>query len=383
MSADSSPCPPDCRAHPQRLPFAPASKAGDRRPGNRPLRVVKFLLLALLLPVAAPAQGLYGMGTDAGGFEIPDPEYRLEFPMDHGPHPGFRIEWWYVTANLEGADGTPYGIQWTLFRTALAPVDVSGWDSPQIWFAHAALTTPDRHYVAERFARGGIGQAGVVAEPFEAFLDEWRMAGPTLSDVGLSAQGADFAYALDLATDRPFVPQGENGYSVKSESGQSSHYYSQPFYAVTGTLTLPEGEITVAGHAWLDREWSSQPLTETQTGWDWFSLSFATGEKFMGYRLRDSEAPPYAVSTWIAPDGTPTPYPAGAFAAEPLADRAVAGRRVPTRWQVTLPERDLDVTVEAINPDAWMATAFPYWEGPVTVTGSHEGTGYLEMTGYR
>jgi len=25
---------------------------------------------------------------------------------------------------------------------------------------------------------------------------------------------------------------------------------------------------------------------------------------------------------------------------------------------------------------------FPYWEGPVFATGSHEGRGYLEMTGY-
>ncbi|WP_299442525.1 lipocalin family protein, partial [uncultured Rhodospira sp.] len=24
----------------------------------------------------------------------------------------------------------------------------------------------------------------------------------------------------------------------------------------------------------------------------------------------------------------------------------------------------------------------PYWEGPVRITGSHGGRGYLEMTGY-
>jgi predicted secreted hydrolase len=29
-----------------------------------------------------------------------------------------------------------------------------------------------------------------------------------------------------------------------------------------------------------------------------------------------------------------------------------------------------------------MDTAFPYWEGPVTITGSHRGRGYLEMTGH-
>ena len=39
-------------------------------------------------------------------------------------------------------------------------------------------------------------------------------------------------------------------------------------------------------------------------------------------------------------------------------------------------------TIEAVNRDAWMALSVPYWEGPVTVTGSHDGHGYLEMTGY-
>ena len=44
--------------------------------------------------------------------------------------------------------------------------------------------------------------------------------------------------------------------------------------------------------------------------------------------------------------------------------------------------KDLDITVEAVQPDAWMDTLFPYWEGPIRITGSHGGRGYLEMTGY-
>ncbi|MFN4130762.1 MAG: lipocalin family protein, partial [Paracoccaceae bacterium] len=44
--------------------------------------------------------------------------------------------------------------------------------------------------------------------------------------------------------------------------------------------------------------------------------------------------------------------------------------------------RGVDVTVRALNRDAWMETSVPYWEGPVTINGSHTGVGYLEMTGY-
>ena len=340
----------------------------------------RVLLLTIWFPIQALAQGFAGLGTGVGDFARPDPARVLTFPADHGAHPEFRIEWWYLTANLTGPDGTPYGLQWTLFRSALAPRDGQGWDTPQLWMGHAAVTTPDTHFVAERLARGGIGQAGVTAAPFAAWIDDWAMEGPDFDQMRLTASGPDFGYDVALTATGPLVLHGQNGYSVKSAAGQASHYYSQPFFQVSGTLTLPGGPVPVTGSAWLDREWSSQPLAEDQTGWDWFSLSFDTGDKLMGFVLRG--ASDYTAATWIAADGTTTAYPDGAFAAEPLARHSVAGREVPVDWRVRLPDRDIDVTVHALNPDAWMATSVPYWEGPVAISGSHGGVGYLEMTGY-
>jgi predicted secreted hydrolase len=49
---------------------------------------------------------------------------------------------------------------------------------------------------------------------------------------------------------------------------------------------------------------------------------------------------------------------------------------------VDLPAEGVAVEIDAINPQAWMGTSFPYWEGPVRIEGSHGGRGYLEMTGY-
>ena len=327
------------------------------------------------------AQGFAGLGTATENFATPERPAAFDFPADHGPHPDYRIEWWYLTANLKADDGTDYGLQWTLFRTALAPGQGDGWTSPQLWMGHAAVTTPNRHFVTERLARGGIGQAGVTAAPFEAWIDDWQLAGPDFDTLTMTASGPDFAYDMDLTATGPLVFHGDDGYSVKSASGQASYYYSQPFYAVEGTLILPSGDVAVTGQAWLDREWSSQPLSEDQTGWDWFSLSFEEG-KLMGFRLRQTDGTSYTAATWIDPDGATTAYPDGAFQAEPLATSDVDGRDVPTRWQVRLPDRGVDVTVGAINTQAWMDTSVPYWEGPVTVQGSHTGQGYLEMTGY-
>jgi predicted secreted hydrolase len=345
------------------------------------------VLLLCGIAGSAAAQGFAGMGQSVDGFATPDPAYRFAFPADHGAHPDFRIEWWYLTTTLTGPDGTEYGAQWTLFRTALAPGDAPGFASPQLWMGHAAVTTPTAHLFAERLGRGGVGQAGVTASPFEAWIDDWHMISSTapgqdaLTVLDISAGGDGFAYDLSLQATGPIVAQGDQGYSVKSAAGQASHYYSQPFYTVGGTITVGTDTIPVTGQAWLDREWSSQPLAADQTGWDWFSLMFDDGARLMGFRLRDAGAG-YTSATWIDADGTATPMPPGALRLTPLRREAVAGRDIPVDWRVELPQKAVDVTVVALNPQAFMATTVPYWEGPIRITGSHTGRGYLEMTGY-
>ncbi|MGY6411574.1 MAG: lipocalin-like domain-containing protein [Alkalilacustris sp.] len=357
-------------------------------------------ILALLAAGPAAGQGFAGMGADAPGFAMPQRGHVLEFPRDHGAHPDFRIEWWYLTANLEGPDGTPMGVQWTLFRFGLAPGAAEGWDSPQGWMAHAGVTTPDAHFAAERFARDGIGQAGVTLDPFEAWIDDWAMTSragegeDALDALHLTARGADFAFDLRATAHGPLVLHGDGGYSVKSEGGQASHYYSQPFFILEGAVTLPDGPVPVTGLGWLDREWSSQFLEGDTSGWDWFAMHLHGGDKLMMARVR-SEADPdggFVFGSWIAPDGTAEAFgPGTALGPDgrsggpritPLATARVAGRDVPVHWRVELPARGLDVEVEAVNPDAWMDTAIAYWEGPVRISGSHPGVGYLEMTGY-
>lgn len=348
---------------------------------------VRALVIYLLLSMPAAAQGFADMGSDAEGFATPQAGRALVFPRDHGPHPDYRIEWWYLTANLQGTDGQDYGVQWTLFRSALAPQEKPGWENPQLWMGHAAVTTKDTHHVAERLARGGIGQAGVTVEPFTAWIDDWQMKSAAepgtdqVSRLELTASGPAFTYDLQLDARGPLVPQGQQGYSVKSAKGQASHYFSQPFYAVTGKINLPAGEVAVTGQAWLDREWSSQPLAEDQTGWDWLSLHFATGEKLMGFRLRD-KGEGFTSATWIRADGTPEPMVPGALKLTPLDTARVAGRDLPMRWRVELPGKGVDITTHALNPSAWMTTQVSYWEGPVRFDGTHQGRGYVEMTGY-
>ncbi|MEM7709793.1 MAG: lipocalin-like domain-containing protein [Pseudomonadota bacterium] len=347
----------------------------DDRARGRSIRTLLGVFLLALAPLAVQAQGGFaGLGQGGEGYALPAPDTTFTFPADHGPHPDYRIEWWYLTATLDGPDGTPYGIQWTLFRSALTP------EGPQVWMGHMGVTTPDAHHSGERLARGAIGQAGVEPAPFRAWIDDWTMAGPDPSEITLTASGPTASYDLTLTADGPLVFHGADGFSVKSASGQASYYYTQPFYDVSGTLTLPDGPVEVTGQGWLDREWSSQPLEGDQEGWDWFSLHLEDGHKLMAFQLRGGT--PYTYASWIAPDGTLTPYANRGVTLTPLATAEVAERDVPVRWRLEMPDRGMDITVEAVNPDSWQATLFPYWEGPVTASGSHAARGYLEMTGY-
>lgn len=355
-----------------------------RGPGSLPGAGLVLLCL-LLAPLTAFAQGFAGLGSDGNTYAPVRPGTPITFPQDHGAHPGHRIEWWYVTANLIDGTGAPLGVQWTLFRQATAPDDTAtGWASQQYWMGHTAVTTADTHRHAERLSRGGIGQAGVRAAPFTAWIDDWSFdsTGTDFAPLILSARGENFAYTLTLSTDAPMVLQGEGGYSRKSDRGQASYYVSQPFFTVSGKVAIDGESRAVTGRAWMDREWSSQPLAPDQTGWDWFSLHLDSGAKLMLFRLRSETRPPYFAGNWITPDGTSTALAPGAITMEPLENTTVAGRTMPVKWRLAVAGRALDVTVEALNPDSWNATSFPYWEGPITVTGSQGGTGYLEMTGY-
>jgi len=335
------------------------------------------------------AQGFAGLGMNGDGFAAVVPDKRLTFPADHGPHPDFRIEWWYVTVNLADSDGAAYGVQWTLFRQAMRPgAQLEGWANQQIWMGHAAVTRADTHRFSETFARGGVGQAGVEAKPFRAWIDSWQMRGldtmrdDTIAPLELNASGADFAYALRLDADRPLVLQGDSGYSRKSERGQASYYYSQPFFKATGRLTIDDKPVEVTGQAWMDREWSSQPLASDQSGWDWFSLHLNADERLMLFRLRQSDGNNYCSGNWISSDGKTEQIASAEISMTPGGLTGIEGRKLPTTWRIAIPRLGLTIDCAPLNARSWMGTSFPYWEGPISFAGSHSGVGYLEMTGY-
>ncbi|MCP4485761.1 MAG: carotenoid 1,2-hydratase [Gammaproteobacteria bacterium] len=350
-----------------------------------------FLCLTLLTFNTIASDAFQVMSDSGEGYAKVTPKKEISFPADHLAHSDYRLEWWYLTANLVDQQGRDWGLQWTLFRQALsAQTTKSAWSSNQLWMAHAAVSSPAGHQFEQRFARGGIGQAGVDNKPrFEAWIDDWQWLAQASSPFPamLKFNVGDMSVEMHLSSANKWVLHGDRGYSQKSAQGQASYYYSQPQIEITGQI----GKHSLAGSAWLDREWSSQPLADNQSGWDWFSLHLHDGKKLMLYRLRHTSGEHWLSGSWIGSDGTLQHLSADTLELAEMDFRVVktskkSKLKLPLDWRISLPGLTRQLHVTPLYDQQWMGARFPYWEGVVVVEdndGNRVGEGYMELTGYR
>ncbi|HEY5666523.1 MAG TPA: lipocalin-like domain-containing protein [Gammaproteobacteria bacterium] len=339
---------------------------------------------------------LLGSDADAAFARALEPR-KFVFPADHGPHPEFRNEWWYVTGNLDAGDGRRFGFELTIFRFALAPdvpESVSDWRTNQVYIAHLAVTHPDdeRFYVAQRYSRGALGLAGAEAEPFRVWIDDWEIAQQGASDAWrLRASGADFGVDVTLSALKAPSLNGREGLSQKSgEPGNASYYYSVTRLGTEGTIRIGEREYAVSGLSWLDREWSTSALADDQVGWDWFALQLSDGSDLMFYGLRLTDATQDAASggTYVGPDGVTSHLNAEDVEITVLDTwESPMGGTYPSRWRLEVSRFGIEVTVTPVMANQELFTTVRYWEGAVDVEGTRDaapitGRGYVELTGY-
>lgn len=354
-----------------------------------------------------------------------DPDYRMSFPQDHGTHDQFDIEWWYLTANLQDEAGDPYGLQWTLFRfknsrprssqaegnnssSSLknSPITLNEstvsldkkWHNDQIYMAHASIHSLDTHWFSEKFARGGVGNAGLTVLPLNLFIDDWQWLNSdgdtglfpstlTFSATDTSKPNAEASATFTLNQTGPLVQHGDNGFSVKSNSGHASHYYSAPFISIEGELTQAVDTVTTApiklkGQAWFDKEWTSQLLDTGTQGWDWLSLHLDDGNKIMAFRMRLKNQDDYVTGSYITSTGEQITLQPGDLTLQPVSVKKVDGRQLPLIWKLIIPSKKIDLTISTLKDKQWNNAAVPYYEGMVKIEGSHGGVGFLELTGY-
>ncbi|HCR31619.1 MAG TPA: hypothetical protein DIV79_16570 [Opitutae bacterium] len=337
------------------------------------------------------------------GFALPSDTKALEFPEDHGSHPEFKSEWWYLTGHLEGPKPSEqFGFQLTFFRSATVPADQEPEASQprQIYMAHAAALNKSsgEHFHEERFNRGEWN-ANAEVDRLSVFNGNWRIA---MVDDSAEEMRASFSingqrrFELSLRPSKPKVLFGENGISRKGENPNAKSYYiTFSRLEAEGKLTVDQKVVPVTGVAWMDHEISSSQLSEGQIGWNWSSLILDDGSELMAYVMRrdDGSVDAYSQMYIIEPDGNTLRYSSDEFKWSPIDfwTSPRNGARYPIEYSISWinqegQEQMFIVRSTPHNQEIYGAiSGFTYYEGAGSVydeNGLEVGKSYTELTGY-
>jgi predicted secreted hydrolase len=340
------------------------------------------LVSALLLLAAAPEP-----------YPVVAPGRSFSFPADHGAHPNYRTEWWYVTGTVRAENGREFGFQITFFRVRprLNPANPSAFVERQVIFAHVAVSDGQAKRLLHdsRSARAGFGIAGARLEDGDVAIRDWRLV--RLSNGLWRTRVAARGFALDL-TMKPTQPpllQGERGYSRKGPNlADASYYYSVPQMVVRGQIKVGDAAQNVWGKAWLDREWSSNYLDKQGAGWDWTGLNLNDGGALTMFRIRRADG----TTLWAGGSYRDAKGSLTALAPSDVTFRTLRRWRSPRTGAVYPVAQSVTVRLPtgiktlSLTPmfddqevDARRSGLPVYWEGAVKAPGA---TGYLELTGY-
>ena len=354
------------------------------------------------------AEAMRGGGQE-GYVRVTGPR-EFVFPDDHGPHIGFKTEWWYYTGNLFTDEGRQFGYQFTIFRSQLNPSEEgksdkaagSDWSTNQLYLGHFAISDVKNkdHVFEERYSRGAAGLAGANVTPYRIWLEDWEIKRNDVSKnddknfaVHIRAGMENGATIdLDISPSKPLVLQGDEGYDVKGAGeGNASYYLAFTRMDTEGIITKGGEEYKVSGSSWMDHEWSTSALDDTQEGWDWFSIQLSNGYDLMYYQLRnnDGSVSRFTTGSLIDPQGNKTTLNSEDVKLE-VRDTWKSPHTnsiYPSKWTMRIPKANLTLDLATLFDDQEMAVSVQYYEGTMSVSGSMNGedisgNGFIEMTGY-
>lgn len=356
----------------------------------------RLLQLMLLGGLPLKAEALFAAAPEFP-LVVPRP---LRFPRDHGAHPDYRTEWWYITGWLD-AGKESLGFQVTFFRsrTMHDPANPSRFAPHQLLFAHAASAHPSagrlRHdQRAARVVRGDTATS-FSGDDTDLRLEGWSLQRTAEDEYLARIDSESLRLDLRFAPTQPLLLQGQGGFSRKGpQPEQASYYYSRPQLAVSGRIATDGDWLPVSGRAWLDHEWSSKVLDAAAAGWDWIGINLDDGGVLMAFRIRAraGDAVRWAVARLRTADGRERSFGMDEVRFETLAAwrSPHTGTVYPTHLRIHLGSGSAALRYE-IRPlmedqelDARRSTGAVYWEGAVSLlaAGQPRGRGYLELVGY-
>ncbi len=325
-----------------------------------------FLFAALVLSLALGA----GCGSEEADYPYGPPQ--VHFPEDEGAHPEAGVEWWYLNSLLTDAEGHEYGAMVAYFNPGLKILTISDLADGR-YYPEVTFEIPD-------YAEGALDLRW-------GDNDRWHRTDEDSLSYHLEAGGANVSLSLDLASEKPPLLVGGDGFIEWTDGG--TYYYSLTRLAVEGRIGLAGETIEADGIGWMDHQWM-QSMDDAQ--WDWFSVQLDNGADLIFWQIvspdgsiksRDltimfSDSSVYhtvdlaldKIDTWVSPE---------------------TGREYGTVWSLSEETHAIDLKIEALYPEQevrvfedFEGMDFDFWEGATTIAGTFEGepvsgTGYAEL----
>ena len=348
---------------------------------------IRTISLALVLYYISLGQAL-----SQKQWSYPTKGYVYQFPKDHGSHPNYKIEWWYITGHVKGDDNDYLGFESTFFR-------IGQKEGSDIHLAHMAITDIKRQnfYHEERLNKEGWNAYSKTGD-LDLKNGNWTLKRSKDNEFLLNFSiKSDFLINLKLTPQKPLVIFGEDGISKKGPSKTAaSHYITFSRLGVSGTILSDKKELKVTGNAWMDHEISSSQLDENQVGWDWVSVQLNDNREVMAYILRnkDGSISDFSKLVWISEDGELTHQNPDEF--KWIQNGNYKSRETGAVYPISPSFTTKDPksgTIRKFTVIPLMEEqeipgkigGVPYWEGACEVAnekGQVIGTAYLELSGY-
>ncbi len=331
--------------------------------------------------------------------------YQFQFPRDLYAHNDYRIEWWYLTGELEGDDGNQYGYHTVFIRVSLQSLKAlqarkpsgSQWENDHLYFANCAVSdfkNKSFHFF-ERLNRQGPGLAGAREDRLEVWNENWKLIeGEKGFHVEVMEQKTGFD--LKLVPQKNPVIHGNGADKPKWEIPQNApNYFSYTRLKTTGTISVGGRKVKVSGTSWMDRVFGKQLLVPKQKGWDRFLLHLDNGSDLLLFFIRNQ-------------DGRFDPRSGGTLIDSRHQSRHIAFEQVqmkalgdwtsetsnityPSGWRIKLPDENIDIEITPTmqNQELHLLRSLSnaHWAGGVEVQGRYgdksvKGRGHVELVGY-
>ena len=341
--------------------------------------------------------GLFGYREDSLADAPTDG--RIVLPQDLFAQPQAQTEWWYYTGHCESASRR-FGFELVFFkrrtdRDKLGGVPMTALANP-MYFAHFAIsdiTAGEFRYSQKRsFAKPLDTPVAMSSTSCDISLGGWTLREVAGNHVLHAVLDDGLVFDAILTSDKPAVPNGENGSGISLKQGGASKHFSFTRMSVTGQLSGTGSVETFNGTAWMDREYGAWG---DAGGWDWFSIQLSDGTELMLYQFSDANGvmKGNSTGTFVLQNGETEYLTRAEFDIRPTAYwKSPRSQAVyPAGWEISVPRLGIEVKVDPLIADQELdtrgTTVIVYWEGACSVSGTRQGSevagnAYVELVGY-